>query len=149
MYELAGEDFPALFTRIAADVLLQQAGRYYAPAYWKNRTIIGKEFEKELQRALLLAHANCTGLMLLKIDMPDVYEGAIVDTQVVIQQTQTQRKIMNSTLIRQEIEVLRSEAARDIEIIQSRAESEASVIEKNAKAQTLNNTIAKLGYAYT
>lgn len=52
--------------------------------------------------------------MLLKIDMPDVYEDAIVNTQVVIQETTTQAKIKNSTLIRQDIEVLRSEAQREI-----------------------------------
>jgi hypothetical protein len=63
--------------------------------------------------------------MLLQIDLPDVYENAIVDTQVVIQQTQTAKKIMNSTLVRQEIEVLRSEASRDIAIINATAESRA------------------------
>jgi len=63
--------------------------------------------------------------MLLQIDLPDVYENAIVDTQVVIQQTQTAKKIMNSTLVRQEIEVLRSEASRDIAIINATAESKA------------------------
>ena len=45
--------------------------------------------EEKLRQALLKAHANCTGLMLLKIDMHDVYEDAIVNTQVVIQETTT------------------------------------------------------------
>ncbi len=48
--------------------------------YWKNRTLIGEAFEEAVRKALLEAHANCTGLMLLKIDMPDIYEDAIVDT---------------------------------------------------------------------
>ena len=85
LYSLAGSDYEALFTRIAADVILQQAGHYPAPDYWKKRSQIGKEFEIKLRERLLKAHANCTGLMLLKIDLPDVYESAIVDTQVVIQ----------------------------------------------------------------
>lgn len=117
--------------------------------YWKNRTQIGFEIETELRKRLLKAHANCTALMLLKITMPVMYENAIVDTQVVIQQTQTQKKIMNSTLVRQEIEVLRSEASRDIDIINARADSEATVVSNNARAQILNNTITKLGQAYT
>lgn len=87
--------------------------------------------------------------MLLQIDLPDVYENAIVDTQVVIQQTQTAKKIMNSTLVRQEIEVLRSGASRDIAIINARAESEASIVSNNARAQILNNTISRFGQAYT
>jgi len=31
LYQLAGSDYSALFTRIAADVILQQAGHYKAP----------------------------------------------------------------------------------------------------------------------
>lgn len=42
--------------------------------------MVGIMMETSLRAALLKAHANCTGLMLLKIDMPDVYEGAIENT---------------------------------------------------------------------
>ena len=56
---------------------------------------------------------------------------------------------MNSTLVRQEIEVLRSGANRDIAIINARADSEASIVSNNARAQILNNTITKFGQAYT
>ena len=87
--------------------------------------------------------------MLLKIDLPDVYEEAIVDTQVVIQQTATSKKIMNSTLVRQEIEVLRAQASRDIAVINAKAESEATIVSNQARAQILNNTISKLGSAYS
>ena len=104
--------------------------------------------EVNLRNALFKAHANCTGLMLLKIDMPDVYEDAIVNTQVVVQDTTTQTKIMNSTLIRQDIEVLRSEAHREIAVINARADSEATYYSNNARAWVLNNTISKLGDAY-
>ena len=87
--------------------------------------------------------------MLLKIDLPDVYEEAIVDTQVVIQQTATSKKIMNSTLVRQEIEVLRAQASRDIAVINARADSEATIVSNQARAEILNNTITKLGSAYS
>ena len=48
--------------------------------YWKNRTAIGTELERALNESLYSAYAECTGLMLLKIDLPDSYEGAIEDT---------------------------------------------------------------------
>ena len=48
--------------------------------------------------------------MLLKIDLPDTYESAIEDTQVVIQEKATQEKVKNATLIRKQIEVERSNA---------------------------------------
>jgi len=59
--------------------------------------------------------------MLLKIDLPDVYEESIIDTQVVVQQTATQYKIMNSTLIRQQIEVQKSVAQKQVTVINAQA----------------------------
>jgi hypothetical protein len=35
-----------------------------------------------LVKDLYEAYANVTGFMLLKIDLPDTYEGAIVETEV-------------------------------------------------------------------
>ncbi len=55
---------------------------------------------------------------------------------------------MNSTLIRQEIEILRSEAHREIAVINARADSNATYYANNAKALVLNNTISKLSVAY-
>ena len=37
---------------------------------------------RTLVKDLAEAHANVTGFMLLKIDLPDTYEGAIVETEV-------------------------------------------------------------------
>lgn len=37
LYSLAGQDYEALYTKIAANVILQKAGDYLAPQYWKER----------------------------------------------------------------------------------------------------------------
>lgn len=55
---------------------------------------------------------------------------------------------MNSTLIRQDIEVLRSEAQREIAVINARADAQATYFSNNAKAWVLNNTITRLSSAY-
>lgn len=87
--------------------------------------------------------------MLLKIDLPDSYENAIEDTQVVIQELTTQYMIKNSTIIREEIEVERSAALRDIEIINAEAESDALITMNNARATIIANTISQQAKAYT
>jgi hypothetical protein len=56
---------------------------------------------------------------------------------------------MNSTLVRQEIEVLRSTANKEIQVINAMADSEATIVANNARAQILNNTISRFGQAYT
>ncbi len=81
---MAGTDYETVFTKIASNTLLQKAGDYTAIEYWKNRTTIGKEMEEMLAFKLQEAYANCTGVMLLRIDLPDNFESAIEDTQVVI-----------------------------------------------------------------
>lgn len=41
--------------------------------------------ENNLKRDLMLLHTDITGFMLLKIDLPDDFENAIVSTEVVNQ----------------------------------------------------------------
>ena len=69
-------------TRIARNSVLRIAGKYKAPDYWKERTIIGNDMKEALTSDLKLAYGDVTAFMLLKIDLPDVYEGAIVATEV-------------------------------------------------------------------
>ena len=82
MYQLLQNDYEAIFTRIARNSVLQIAGGYIAPDYWKKRSQIGMNMTEALKQDLADAHADVTGFMLLKIDLPDVYEGAIVSTEV-------------------------------------------------------------------
>ena len=78
MYRLVGDKYEQLFTRIASDVILANAGNYLASDYWQRRSEVGNALEKALNEKLLDAYANCTGFMLLTIDLPDSYEDAIV-----------------------------------------------------------------------
>lgn len=82
MYRMLQNDYESIFTRIARNSVLHIAGDYEAPGYWKDRTQIGKAMIATLKEDLDEAHADVSGFMLLKIDLPDVYEGAIVATEV-------------------------------------------------------------------
>ena len=96
-----------------------------------------------------MSYADCTGFMLLRIDLPDSYENAIVDTQVVKQQKQTQEAIKNATIIKAEIEVVRSQYMKDIAVINAEAQYNATVTRNTAQAITLKNTITYQGWAFT
>jgi len=60
--------------------VLQSAGGFNASEYWLRRAEIGQSMEQSLRDYLKGAHAEITGFMLLKIDLPDSYEMAIVKT---------------------------------------------------------------------
>ena len=89
MYRMLQNDYESIFTRIARNSVLHIAGDYEAPGYWKDRTGIGKSMNETLRADLDEAHADISGFMLLKIDLPDVYEGAIVATEVTNQEKTT------------------------------------------------------------
>ena len=90
MYRMMQNDYESIFTRIARNSVLHIAGDYEAPGYWKDRNGIGKSMNETLVHDLDEAHADVSGFMLLKIDLPDTYEGAIVSTEVTNQEKTTE-----------------------------------------------------------
>lgn len=82
MYRLVAEDYEKVYKRIARNAILEVASQFKAPDYWESREKIGIDMRKELETELGRAFAKVTGFMLLKIDLPDKYEDAIVQTQV-------------------------------------------------------------------
>lgn len=82
MYRLVAEDYEKVFKRIARNSILEVASTYKAPDYWSKRSEIGLMMRGNLTVALQKAYSRVTGFMLLKIDLPNPYENAIVQTQV-------------------------------------------------------------------
>lgn len=82
MYRMLQNDYEQVFTRIARNSVLHVAGDYIAPQYWLQRAPIGGNMTAQLKHDMGEAHSEVSGFMLLKIDLPDVYEGAIVATEV-------------------------------------------------------------------
>jgi len=75
-------DYEKIFARVARNSVLSTAGEYNAPDYWLKRTEIGDAMLANLIRDLKPLHTEVTAFMMLKIDLPDVYEDAIVATEV-------------------------------------------------------------------
>lgn len=149
LYRLAGTNYLALYRRLAADVILQEAGNYDAPQYWQQRVSIGKKLEESLKIKLFQAHANVTGFMILKIDLPDSYEEAIVDTQIVNQEIITQQLIMQVNLINTGIEVDRARTAKNVTITNAEADGNATQIANTAKSTIISNTVNQQKVAYS
>lgn len=57
LYRLVGDNYEQLFLRIAADVVLQNAGDYVATQYWEQRKIVGNALEVALNEKLKEAYA--------------------------------------------------------------------------------------------
>ena len=89
LYLLFQNDYEKVFAKLARNAVLQAASDFEASAYWLNRSHVGEKMKQELITQLNDAHSNVSGFMLLKIDLPDTYENAIVKTQVTNQEILT------------------------------------------------------------
>ena len=66
------------------------------------------DFQKKLNDDLRGAHATVVNFYLMKIDLPDIYEGAIVKTQVTQQEVvlyETLRAVNETTTITDNIKL--------------------------------------------
>ena len=108
MYLICQNDYESIFARIARNAVLQAAGDFEASAYWLKRTKIGDTMRRDLKLYLDLAYTDVSGFMLLKIDLPDVYESAIVRTQVTNQEIVTYNQTRTVNLTSQETENIKA-----------------------------------------
>ena len=83
---------------------------------------------KNLTYQLDMAHADVSGFMLLKIDLPNSYERAIVRTKVTTQEILTYNMTRKVKLINQKTENLRAMGNANVTKINSNATSFAQKI---------------------
>jgi len=149
LYAMNNRDYEATFIRIARDTILQSAGSYEAPKYWETRSKIAIDMHKELNEQLKAAHATCVYLQLLKIELPESYENSIVETQVEVQNSKMKKYEQDAALIRQGINIMRSQTSQDINVLNSSAQAKAYQIKKEAEATAQQNIINNEKSVYT
>ena len=148
LYELSNLQYEQTYIRIARDTILQEAGSYQAPQYWAKRREIGKRMESLLDAAFQQAHARCTGIQLLKINLPPAFEQSIVETQVEVQKTQMRQLEQTAEIVRQNIRVMVSETDQQILIINANANAKAIYIQENARASIFKDTLGTESFIY-
>ena len=74
------------------------------------------------------AHADVSGFMLLKIDLPDTYEGAIVSTEVTNQEKTTEEVKRIVSLTTQDTENIKAQALAKINVINANASANATMV---------------------
>ena len=92
---------------------------------------------QELNHQLKSAHANCVYLQLLKIDLPDTYENSIVETQVEVQNSKMKKYEQDAAMIRQGINIMRSQTQQEMQIINATAQGQAYQIVKTAEVRLI------------
>lgn len=148
LYDLSNLQYEQTFVRIARDIILQEAGSYQAPEYWRKRIVIGNRMMELLDTAFQQAHARCLGIQVLKINLPPAFEQSIVETQVEVQKTQMKQLEQNAEIVRQNIRVMISETDQLIMVIDANARSRATLIQETARATIWKDTLGMESYVY-
>jgi len=148
LYAMNIGNYEDIFMRIARDSILEIAGTYEATTYWLQRTEMGEKMKENLDMQLREAHAECIYFQLLTIALPEVYEDAIVKTQVETQTYQMKQYEQNATIIRKQISVLTSETNQAIIGINATATAKAYNLTMSANSIARNNSIITEKEAY-
>lgn len=127
LYRYFQDDYEIIFSRMARNSVLHISGNYVAPSYWLEREEVGLSMKKQLIEDLAAAYADITGFMLLKIDLPDSYEGAIVETEITNQQKLTYTVMKEVNMTQQAIENKKAESLKEITEINANAASDATI----------------------
>mmetsp|Transcript_38386 Transcript_38386/g.99301 ORF Transcript_38386/g.99301 Transcript_38386/m.99301 type:complete len:412 (-) Transcript_38386:44-1279(-) len=141
LYKLAASNYEVLFMKVARDVLLKSAAHYNAPQYWTDRDRIGKEMHDLVNRALVASYAECPGLQIMVIELPDQYEQSIVATQVQKQQIKTKENEQKATYIRAQIGVMVANYNRNITVTLAGANADAMRVTQSAEAEAQQKKI--------
>lgn len=141
LYNMANTRYQSTLIRMSRDVIMKVGGMYNATSYWTEREKIGDYMRVKLNEELQNAFATCEGLQLIRIDLPKSYEDSIVSTQVEVQKTNMRKFEQQAELIRQDINVLVSQAHQEMRVTNATAQAEAYKVRQFAEAQALQMTI--------
>lgn len=100
-----------------------------------SRTEIAEKMRENLDDDLSAAYARCRYLQIIQIELPESYESSIVDTQIEQQNTQIKMFEQNATLIRKQIEIMKSEADQNVTITNATAAANAYAIRQGAEVK--------------
>jgi regulator of protease activity HflC (stomatin/prohibitin superfamily) len=126
---------------MSRDVFMKVGGHYNATSYWTERDQIAAFMKLKLNEELQRAYATCEGLQVLRIDLPKSFEDSIVSTQVEVQKISMRKFEQQAELIRQDINVIISEAQQEIKVTNATALAEAYKLKQYAKAKATELTI--------
>ena len=101
-----------------------------------------------LDKELVRVYATCKGLQLIKIQLPDSFEDAIVQTQVEVQRKRMKEFERTAMEKRMEIKILESESNQKIAVSNSQGNADAYMSIEMAKGDGLKSWLTKEAEIY-
>jgi len=142
LYKEFNRNYEQMFTSVIRDTLIRAASDYEAYQLWEERAAVGARMQGMVDRALKRTYADCWGLQLMIIELPDLFEKSIVKTQVNNQKIATRQFQQEATSVRAQTSVIAAEYQRKVTVIKANGMANYTFTTKEAKAHARFNTLS-------
>jgi len=134
LYSEFNQNYEQVFVSSVRDVLIKAASEYEASQLWEERDLFSQKMQKMVDKELRKTYAECWGLQLMVIDLPNGFETSIVQTQVQKQLMFIREQQQISTQIRAETSVIQAEFDRKVKVILADGHANFTITTKEAQA---------------
>jgi len=141
LYNEFNKNYEQMFTSTIRDTLIKAASGYEAYQLWEERAAVGEKMQNMVDTALKRTYADCWGLQLMTIELPEGFENSIVQTQVNTQRVSTQQFQQEATRVRAETDVIAATFDRQVTVIMAQGKANYTYITKEAKAKAKFKTL--------
>merc|ERR1712151_805438 len=100
---------------------------------WADRGKVGDVMQRLVDKELGDMYAECWGLQLMVIDLPDLFEDSIVHTQVQKQSVRTRQNEQISARIHAETTVIKAEYDRKVKVLMAQAHAQQKRIDTESE----------------
>ena len=133
LYSKYGKNYDYIFQNIAVHILTEEATKYTAYNFFMDRGKIKDDFQKELNEMFEeLCYSNIQFLQLRSVDLPNLFEESIQESEVKKQDILRAKAEQNKIIIEVDTKIKAAEYQKDVII--NMAEGEAEAIYKQNKA---------------
>eukprot|EP00928_Gymnodinium_smaydae_P081951 TRINITY_DN65383_c0_g1_i1.p1 TRINITY_DN65383_c0_g1~~TRINITY_DN65383_c0_g1_i1.p1 ORF type:complete len:403 (-),score=78.25 TRINITY_DN65383_c0_g1_i1:97-1158(-) len=141
LYSEFNLNYEQVFISSIRDMLIKSASEFEASQLWKEREEFAFGMQKLVSKELAETYAECWGVQLMVIELPDEFEQSIVQTQVQQQYMLTRQQEQQSAQIRAHTDVIRAEYDRQVKVIMAAGSANRTITEKEAQAKAQQNVI--------
>ena len=138
LYCKYGKDYPQIFQNIAIHLLTEEATKYTAYNFFMDRGIIKDDFQKNLNEYFnKVLYSNIVFLQLRNVDLPELFEESIQESEVKKQDIQRALAEYNKMSVEVETKIKSAEYQKEIMIIKAKGEAIGMLNQNEANCESL------------
>jgi len=150
LYSKYGAKYNQVFQNVAVDILTDEATKYTAYDFFMNRGSIKDDFQANLDTQFSkICYSNINFLQLRSVDLPDLFEQSIQDSEVKKQDIQKAQAELNKVRIEIDTRIKSALFQKDVTINKAEGEASALLQKNSAEVDSLKQVQNSQTEAYT